>query len=94
MVVIIGKLSEFEAYLKDEKKIHKRVKVATPIHNRKVERVHRMDNERIYANRTFYSFKDANEQLQRYQRWGNSFPLLVLGRNHIFGSGRSFLSNV
>jgi len=75
-----GKLSEFEQYLKKEKITHKRIRVATPRHNGKVERVHRMDSERFYINRTFYSVKDANEQLQRYQSWDNNFPLLVLGR--------------
>ena len=75
-----GKLSEFEQYLKKEKIAHKRIRVATPRHNGKVERVHRMDSERFYANRKFYSLEDANKQLQRYQRWDNNFPLLVLGR--------------
>jgi Integrase core domain. len=75
-----GKLSEFEQYLRKEKIAHKRIRVATPRHNGKVERVHRMDSERFYANRMFFSVQDANEQLQRYQRWDNNFPLLVLGR--------------
>ena len=75
-----GKLSEFEQYLKKEKIAHKRIRVATPRHNGKVERVHRMDSERFYANKKFYSLEDANKQLQRYQRWDNNFPLLVLGR--------------
>lgn len=75
-----GKLSEFEQYLAREKITHKRIRVATPRHNGKVERVHRMDSERFYPNRKFYSLNDANEQLQRYQRWDNNFPLLVLGR--------------
>ena len=75
-----GKLSEFEQYLKKENITHKRIRVATPRHNGKVERVHRMDSERFYANRKFYSQEDANKQLQRYQRWDNNFPLLVLGR--------------
>ncbi len=74
------KLSVFERYLKKENIAHKRIRPATPRHNGKVERVHRMDSERFYANRTFYSTDDANEQLQRYQRWDNNFPLLVLGR--------------
>ena len=75
-----GKLSEFEQYLKKEEIDHRRIRVATPRHNGKVERVHRMDNERFYPGRTFYSVEDANQQLQRYQRWDNNFPLLVLGR--------------
>lgn len=75
-----GSVSEFEQYLKAKKIAHKRIRPATPRHNGKVERVHRMDSERFYQNRTFYSIKDANTQLQRYQRWDNNFPLLVLGR--------------
>jgi len=72
--------SEFERYCKREGIHHKRIRVATPRHNGKVERVHRMDSERFYASRTFYSLEDANKQLQQYQRWDNNFPLLVLGR--------------
>lgn len=40
--------------------------ISTPLDdctNGKVERVHRMDSERFYSNKTFYSLKDANEQL-------------------------------
>ena len=75
-----GTKSEFERYLEKEKITHKRIRVATPRHNGKVERVHRMDSERFYAYRKFYSLEDANKQLQRYQTWDNNFPLLVLGR--------------
>ena len=75
-----GKLSEFEQYLNKEKIAHKRILPATPRHNGKVERVHRMDDERFYSSRSFYSVEDANKQLQPYQRWDNNFPLLVLGR--------------
>ena len=75
-----GTITDFERYLAKERIAHKRIRPATPRHNGKVERVHRMDSERFYPNRTFYSAKDANEQLQRYQRWDNNFPLLVLGR--------------
>ena len=76
--VLMGsdKLTAFEQYLKKEGIRHKRIRPATPRHNGKVERVHRMDSERFYANRTFYSVKDANEQLLRYQRW-ESLPLWV-----------------
>ena len=75
-----GNLSEFEQYLRKERITHKRIRPATPRHNGKVERVHRMDSERFYADRKFYSLEDANEQLRRYQRWDNNFPLMVLGR--------------
>jgi hypothetical protein len=63
-----GKLSEFEQYLREGKISHRGIRVAMPRHNGTVERVHRMDNERFYTNRTFYSVEDANQQLQRYQR--------------------------
>lgn len=79
-IMLSDKPSVFEIYLYQEGIRHKRIRVATPRHNGKVERVHRMDSERFYTNRTFYSLKDANNQLQRYQRWDNNFPLLVLGR--------------
>ena len=72
--------SEFEEYLEKENIEHKRIRVATPRHNGKVERVHRMDSERFYVNRTFYSVEDANNQLQQYERWDNNFPLIVLGK--------------
>lgn len=75
-----GTKSEFERYLEKEEIRHKRIQPATPRHNGKVERLHRMDSERFYAYRKFYSLEDANAQLQRYQRWDNNFPLLVLGR--------------
>lgn len=74
------KLSVFERYCEKAGIRHKRIRVATPRHNGKVERVHRTDQERFYDFRTFYSVEDANEQLKRYQRNDNRFPLLVLGR--------------
>ncbi len=49
--------SEFERYLKYEGIAHKRIRVATPRHNGKVERVHRMDSERFYTDRKFYSLR-------------------------------------
>lgn len=72
--------AQFEEYLESKGIRHKRIRVATPRHNGKVERVHRIDQERFYEGRMFYSLEDANEQLQRYQRQDNNFPLLVLGR--------------
>ena len=59
-----GQLTEFEQYLRKERIAYKRIRPATPRHNGKVERVHRIDSERFYPNRKFYSVKDANEQLQ------------------------------
>jgi len=89
-----GSPSAFEQYLKKEKIRHKRIRPATPRHNGKVERVHRMDSERFYAYKTFYSLEDANKQLQRYQRWDNRFPLLVLGRKSPLQYWRELAANV
>ena len=89
-----GKQTEFEQYLKVQHIRHKRIRPATPRHNGKVERVHRMDDERFYPNRTFYSVEDANVQLIRYQRWDNNFPLLVLGRKSPLQYWRDSFSNV
>ena len=74
------KPSVFERYCTKAGIEHIRIRVATPRHNGKVERVHRIDQERFYDNRSFYSVEDANNQLKRYQRKDNNFPLLVLGR--------------
>ena len=74
------KLSAFETYCQKAGIRHKRVRVATPRHNGKVERVHRIDQERFYNYHTFYSVEDANIQLKRYHRKDNHFPLLILGR--------------
>lgn len=72
--------AQFEEYVEKKSIRHKRIRVATPRHNGKVERVHRIDQERFYQDRVFYSLEDANEQLQRYQRQDNNFPFLVLGK--------------
>lgn len=45
-----GKLSKFEQYLKQEKIEYKRIRPATPRHNGKAERAHRMDSERDSMN--------------------------------------------
>ncbi len=89
-----GKQTEFEQHLAKEQIQHKRIRPATPRHNGKVERVHRMDDERFYPCRTFYSAEDANVQLQRYQRWDNNFPLLVLGRKSPLWYWRELSANV
>lgn len=39
---------------------HKRIRAATPRHNGKVERVHRMDSERFYVDREFCFIEDDN----------------------------------
>lgn len=52
-----AKPSVFERYCQKAGIAHKRIRVATSRHNGKVERVHRIDQERFYNDRSFYSMK-------------------------------------
>ena len=88
------KPSVFELYCQKAKIRHKRIRVATPRHNGKVERLHRIDQERFYDGRSFYSVEDANMQLKRYQRNDNNFPLLVLGRKSPLEFCKALLAKV
>lgn len=56
----LGSKSVFEQYMQKENIINKQIRPAIPRYNGKVERVHRMDSERFYPNKTFYSVKDDN----------------------------------
>lgn len=74
-----GKISLFEARLKELGIRHKLIRPFTPRHNGKVERSHRKDNEYFYATHKFYSFEDFAVQLAVHSRWYNSFPMRPLG---------------
>ena len=84
-----GKLSLFEARLKDLKIKHKLIRPFTPRHNGKVERSHRKDNEYFYATHKFYSFEDFKSQLSVHLRWYNSFPMRPLN----WKSPKSYISD-
>jgi len=85
--------SVFERYCQKASIRHKRIRVATPRHNGKVERVHRIDQERFYdGGRVFFSVDDANLQLKPYQTKDNHFPLLVLGRKSPLQFLRQFIA--
>lgn len=73
-----GKLSLFEARLKQLGIRHKLIRPYTPRHNGKVERSHRKDNEYFYAIHKFYSFEDFSNQLAIHNRKYNSFPMRPL----------------
>ena len=73
-----GKVSLFEAHLKELGIKHKLIRPFTPRHNGKVERSHRKDNEYFYATHKFYSFEDFKKQLSVHLRWYNSFPMRPL----------------
>ena len=73
-----GKISLFEARLKQLGISHKLIKPYTPRHNGKVERSHRKDNEYFYATHKFYSFEDFASQLAIHNRKYNAFPIRPL----------------
>ena len=73
-----GKMSLFEARLKQLGIRHKLIRPYTPRHNGKVERYHRKDNEYFYATHKFYSFEDFRYQLAVHNRKYNSFPMRPL----------------
>lgn len=58
---------------------HKLIRPRTPRHNGKVERSHRIDQERFYNHLSFYSFDDLKLQMKRYLIRYNNTPKPVLG---------------
>ena len=67
-----------EGLEKAEIKYH-RIRVATPRHNGKVERQHRIDEQRFYSKMRMYSLADGREQLRRYNVKSNSYIKICLG---------------
>ena len=45
-----------------------RIRIATPRHNGKVERQHRIDEQRFYKQMRMFSLADGRKQLAVYQR--------------------------
>lgn len=58
---------------------YKRIRVATPRHNGKVERQHRTDEKRFYKKMKMYDLEDGRKQLKRYNRFSNTIPKVCLG---------------
>ena len=48
--------------------LYKRIRIATPRHNGKVERQHRTDEMRFYDDLRMYSLEDGRKQLAVYSR--------------------------
>lgn len=57
---------------------HKLIRPRTPRHNGKVERSHRLDQERFYNHIHFYSYDDLKVQMKRYLNRYNNTPKPVL----------------
>lgn len=58
--------------------IYHRIRVATPRHNGKVERQHRIDQARFYNKMRMYSLEDGRRQLERYNSRSNDIPKTCL----------------
>ena len=69
----------FEQELEKAGIMYKRIRVATPRHNGKVERQHRTDEKRFYKKMRMYSLEDGRKQLKRYNRFSNMIPKVCLG---------------
>lgn len=62
----------FEQYLEESGIIYHRIRVATPRHNGKVERQHRIDEERFYGRLRMYSLADGRMQIKTYNKKSNN----------------------
>ena len=72
-------LTSFELGLKVYGIEYQRIRVATPRHNGKVERQHRIDQARFYNDLRMYSLLDGQRQLAEYQRKSNDYIKGCLG---------------
>ncbi len=66
-------LTLFEEALLDLGIIYHRIQIATPRHNGKVERQHRLDEQRFYKGMRMYSLEDGRRQLAVYQKKSNTY---------------------
>lgn len=64
----------FEEYLEENDIIYHRIQVATPRHNGKVERQHRLDAQRFYSRMRIYNLADGRKQLAKYNKFLNNIP--------------------
>lgn len=68
----------FEQALQDMGIDYKRIQIATPRHNGKVERQHRTDEARFYKHMRMYNLEDGRKQLAKYQRESNDHIMTCL----------------
>ena len=72
-------LTSFELGLKAYGIEYQRIRVATPRHNGKVERQHRIDQARFYNDLRMFSLQDGQRQLADYQKKSNDYIKGCLG---------------
>lgn len=82
----------FEQYLEDSGIKYHRIRVATPRHNGKVERQHRIDEERFYKHMKMYSLEDGRKQLAAYNKKSNNIVKICLGFKTPYQVLQSYLS--
>ena len=75
---VIGENSNTQDDLEENGIIYHRIRVATPRHNGKVERQHRIDGKRFYSKMRMYSLEDGRKQIARYNRVSNQIPKCCL----------------
>ena len=63
--------SLFELKLEEYGIIYHRIRIAMPRHNRKVERQHRIDQQRFYNRLRMFKLEDSRKQLAAYQKKSN-----------------------
>lgn len=68
----------FEQELECCEIVYHRIRVATPRHNGKVERQHRIDGQRFYKNMRMYNLEDGRKQLAKYNKLSNRIPKCCL----------------
>ena len=68
----------FEQSLEDMGILYHRIRVATPRHNGKVERQHRIDEKRFYKKMRMYSLSDGRKQIEKYNKRSNNISKVCL----------------
>ncbi len=58
---------------------HHLIRPKTPEHNGKVEKSHRIDQDKFYRKLKFYSLDDLRKQGESWNKRYNNMPKLVLG---------------
>ena len=71
--------SLFESKLEEYQIKYHRIRIATPRHNGKVERQHRIDQQRFYDRLRMFSLEDGRKQLAVYQKKSNDYIKHCLG---------------
>ena len=69
----------FEEALDEAGILYHRIRIATPRHNGKVERQHRLDGERFYSQLRMFNLEDGRKQLAAYQAKSNDYIKQCLG---------------